>query len=228
MDNLYCPHSGENQLLISDSLSIETLSSEEKALYYYYQGRLTQKFSSEEEFALYLKDMLKGKLLSLQNYFPNLDKTVEYYRNALVQINISLGESSSADKIAIKAEIMSHYSLLDNFRQMIDIGLKVEPTANEALQLDSENTRALMVLASAKVFAPRLYGGNPEKGIEILSSLVKKFELTMTKEQQFNAYTGIAFSYIRQNKKNKANKWLRKADEVYPDSLLISVLDNWE
>jgi len=223
VDQIYCPINENKKIEILDTNRFET--SYQKASYYYYLGRLSQKFCTEKDFHSYLQDMLKGKLLSLQNYFPQLSQTIEYYKLALVEIDKEIEKNPSAEAIALKAEIMSHFSLLKDFGQIVDIGLKVEPTAKQALKKDPENVRANMVIAAAMVFAPRLYGGNPSKGIKTLKEVIKLDNLS--REQQFNAYSGIAFSYIRLKEPQKAQPWIKKANEVYPDSLLVHVLANW-
>lgn len=227
---LYCSPEDESDFSHFQSITPELMTDYEKALYYYYQGRYVQKFKSKRDYSRYLKDMLRGKVLSLQHYTKDVDRAIACYKQALQYIDSEKKKANSAELTALKAEVMSHYSLIERFKLIVELGLAVEPTAQEALNLDPNNIRAQMVIASARAYSPKIYGGDPEEGILLFTQMIssKKSRNRLTDEQLFNVYAGIAFSWLRKRDPDQARPWLKKAGRIYPDSLLLTVLNEWD
>lgn len=226
---LYCSTDTESELNSYNHLNIHQFDNYEKAIFYYYRGRYSQKFRDKQSYSRYLKDMLRGKVLSLHHYTADVDEAISFYKQSLFYIESEMKNSTNAELTALKAEVMSHYSLIEKFRLIVELGMAVEPTAEAALVIDPDNIRARMVIASARAYSPKIYGGDPDEGIRQFSSLIdsKRCRDKLTREQLFNTYAGIAFSWLRKKNREEAEPWLRKARRIYPDSMLVQVLEDW-
>jgi tetratricopeptide (TPR) repeat protein len=96
-------------------------------------------------------------------------------------------------------------------------GRDVERHAEEAVRLDPANGKAMIVLASIKIYVPPLFGGDPQKGIEILQKALRLAKLD--KEDLFDIYSriGVAFGKLRNHK--KAREYLSRSLQLFPSNL---------
>jgi Tfp pilus assembly protein PilF len=94
-------------------------------------------------------------------------------------------------------------------------GLKVEKYAKNALEIDSKNAAAQIMIAARWVYAPAPFH-NYKKGLEMMSAIPN--ESNMEKDDMFNVYLGIGYTYLQQKNKAQARTWITKALEVYPSN----------
>jgi len=99
-------------------------------------------------------------------------------------------------------------------------GRNIESHAEEAMRLDPENGKALIVLATTQIYLPPLLGGDPQKGIEMMQQALRSPELD--KEDFFDIYSriGIAFSKLRNIK--KAREYLSRSLKLFPSNILVN------
>lgn len=229
VDNIYCHKSAENLevMEIQPKEKCDSLSDYDAALYYLYQGRYSQKIYDEESYTNFMQDTINGNFSKLKKYTPDLKKTVALYASALEKIEQAMKkEPENTEYIALKAEILSYYGILGNFSHLVKHGLAINPLAKKALKKDEKNIRAKAIKAYTKAFSTPFFGGNIKESKNLLSELLL-IEETLTRDQKFNTYTTLAYIHIRQGDTEGASQYIEKANQLYPNSVLLSVLRNF-
>jgi tetratricopeptide (TPR) repeat protein len=140
-----------------------------------------------------------------------------YYEQALAHIEEALDKEPFSEGFRMKSEIISQMCLVKGVGFILSKGPKVNPLAEKALDLNPENGKAIILIASSKVYPPPIYGGNPEKGIELMQKANRMPDIE--KDDRFNIYSGIGVAYEKLGEKEKAAYWLEKALELYPENV---------
>jgi tetratricopeptide (TPR) repeat protein len=99
-------------------------------------------------------------------------------------------------------------------------GREIERQARKAIGLDPQNGKAVIVLATTQIYLPPLFGGDPQKGIELMLQALRLPKLD--KDDLFDIYSriGIAFGKLRNFK--KAREYLGRSLQLFPSNILVN------
>ena len=100
-------------------------------------------------------------------------------------------------------------------------GLNVEKYSKKALELNKRNASAQYMIAARWVYAPPPLH-NYKKGIEMMQAIIT--DADMQKDDSFNVYSAIGYTYVQQKKFTEARPWLLKALDVYPSNKYVQKL----
>lgn len=142
------------------------------------------------------------------------DDAFSYYETALEAAESALEYGDFSEGYRMKSEIISQMCLVKHVGFVIANGPKVGMFAKEALELDPRNGKAIIIEASAKVYPPPIYGGNPKKGIELMKKAATMPDIE--KDDRFNIYSGIGVCYSKMGQNRQAARWFERALELYP------------
>jgi tetratricopeptide (TPR) repeat protein len=127
----------------------------------------------------------------------------------------ALKTAQSADAWQMLAENLSQLCTVRSTVFVMANGLNVEKFAKNALSLDSRNAAAQILIAARWVYAPAPFH-NHERGIEMMKKIPQNSN--MEKDDTFNVYLSIGYTYIQQKKFAEARLALQKALEIYPSN----------
>jgi tetratricopeptide (TPR) repeat protein len=144
------------------------------------------------------------------------EEAIRCYENSISWAEKANAERPSADAYGMLASNIGQLCLLRSTFWVMANGLKVEENAKKGLRLDSRHAACMYLIASRWAFGPSPFG-NPQRGINELSEMLNGIA-DLGKDDYFNAYTGIAYAYLRLKKKTEAAGWINKALELYPTS----------
>lgn len=125
---------------------------------------------------------------------------------------LKLGPSSEAWRM--RAEHVSQLCLLKGAGFLLSNGPKAITFAEKALQLDSRNAAALIILAHSKIYPPPLFGGNPAAGIRLMLQAMALE--SAERDDLFNIYSGIGLACEKLKDSSAAREWVLKALALYP------------
>ena len=143
-----------------------------------------------------------------------------HYDSALARIDEALSAGDFSEGYRMKSEIISQMCLVKTVGFILANGLKVNEYAEKALKLNPDNGKAILILASAKVYPPPIYGGNPRKGVDLMLKAQPKPD--MEKDDMFNVYSGLGIAYGKLKEKAKALFWMENALELYPHNKYVN------
>ena len=83
-----------------------------------------------------------------------------------------------------------------------------------AIELDNDNGKAHIILGASKIYPPVFWGGNPEKGIDLMKQAASKPDIE--KDDLFNIYSGIGIAYGKLGRNADAEYWFAEALAIYP------------
>lgn len=144
----------------------------------------------------------------------NNDRAGEHYDRALAAVEQSLGLRRSSEGLRLQSETISQLCLVRGLGYTILNGPRVAPLANEALELNPDNGKAIVILASARVYPPAIFGGNPREGIRLMEEALTKPDIET--DDRFNIYSGIGIAYDKLGDRARALRYLERARAIYP------------
>jgi hypothetical protein len=100
-------------------------------------------------------------------------------------------------------------------------GLKVERYAKNALNINSRNAAARLLIAVRWVYAPSPFH-NYNRGIQMLAEIQNNSD--MEKDDRFNAYLATGYGYMQKKNNTQAHIWLSRAAEIYPTNKFLQSL----
>lgn len=188
----------------------------------YYMARAFQSFDTVEICTLHNQAMKRGQFLSLFDYYHRRKEAVNHYERGLSYIALLEARDGkiSLDLFCLKTDMISQLCLLKNLSYLLMNGLSVGKNAKEVLAVDPKNVRAKLLIASAKVYPPSIYGGDPKMGISLLEEVLQFGK--PTKGELFDIYSGLGYCYARLEEKDLAFQWLDKALSLYPTNIFVS------
>jgi tetratricopeptide (TPR) repeat protein len=133
----------------------------------------------------------------------------------------ALDISPGADAWVMLAENLSQNCAARSTSYAISNGLNVEKYSRNALTFDPRNAAAKVILAARWVYAPAPLH-NYRRGLSILNDIIE--ENNMQKDDRFNVYTGIGYTYIQQRNNAQARIWLSRSLEIYPTNKFVQSL----
>lgn len=147
------------------------------------------------------------------------EKAADHYDRSLANIETSLSTGDFSEGFRMKSEIISQMCLVKGVGFILANGLKVNEFAEKALKLNPDNGKAIIIIASSKVYPPPLYGGNPRKGMDLMLEAQTKPDIE--KDDMFNIYSGVGIAYGKLKDPEKARFWLENALELYPANKFV-------
>lgn len=135
-----------------------------------------------------------------------------------IEASESYGEYSESWRM--KSEIISQRCLVRGVGYILGNGLNVNKYAEKALELNPDNGKAIIIIASSKVYPPPIYGGNPKKGILLMEEASEKPDIE--KDDLFNIYSGYGVGYAKLEDFEKARFWFESALMLYPDNAYVN------
>lgn len=151
-------------------------------------------------------------------YFLNNDNK----ENAKAFLEASMEKSKraytskkTAESYTIYSEALSQYCGLMSGGYVIANGPKVPGLAKKALKLDPKMSGASYILACFYIYAPGIFK-RINKGEKILLDTLDKSNFET--DDYFNYYISISYAEILRKNYDEADKWLLKAESIYPNN----------
>jgi tetratricopeptide (TPR) repeat protein len=150
----------------------------------------------------------------------NMEAAERRYENSrtLALQALELGEFSEGHRLL--SEAISNLCLIKGTGYALTNGLAVVRHARKALELDPHNSKAVIILAEAKIYPPKIFGGDPREGVELMKEALKVPELD--KEDRFNIYSGIGVAYGKLEDYANARLYLRRALTLFPRNIYVN------
>jgi tetratricopeptide (TPR) repeat protein len=145
------------------------------------------------------------------------------FEEGMVQARRSLDAAASPEGWVMLAENLSQACTVQSVAYVLRNGLDVERYAQKALEADSGNTAARILLASRWVYAPAPFN-NLKRGIQMMEDILNNFDARLQKDDRFNVYSGLGYAYVRQKKGQEARFWLQRSLSVYPTNQYVQEL----
>jgi tetratricopeptide (TPR) repeat protein len=145
-------------------------------------------------------------------------EAADRYEQGMNWAQKALDERPGAEAWQMLAENLSQSCAVRPASFAMANGLKVEKYAKNALALDSRNAAAQYMIAARWVFAPAPFH-NYRRGIEMMSAILSEGD--MGRDDEFNVYSAIGYTYVQQKKYGDARPWLLKSLELYPTNKFV-------
>jgi len=146
-------------------------------------------------------------------------EAVIHYEAGLACIDRILSGEEDSESWRMRSELLGHLCLLKDLVFLLKNGRKVVGYAEKALELNPQNAKAQIIIASSKVYPPSVFGGNPQIGLELMRKALAIG--TSERDDLFNIYSGIGLAYSKLRSKEQAKRWLEKALELYPGNSFV-------
>jgi tetratricopeptide (TPR) repeat protein len=127
----------------------------------------------------------------------------------------ALETAKSAEAWQMRAENLSQLCTVRSTAFVMANGLDVEKYSKNALALNKRNAAAQYMVAARWVYAPSPFH-NYKKGLDMMEAIITEGD--MEKDDRFNVYLSIGYTYIQQKKFAEARPWLLKSLEIYPSN----------
>lgn len=216
--DMYLQQKSDSQLK-SDYLTLHKseLSVSQAVALEYYMARAYQSFDQVSVAVNHNQRMKEGKFLSLMDFYSAREQAVIHYEKGFALLEPLSEKDMEPELLALKADIISQLCLLKSLGYTMVKGPKVKKLARRVLQKDSGNIRAQMLIASARIYPPGVYGGDAKEGIEILDSIQSGDHLS--EEERYNISLGYAYCYARLNNQSKSEEYLGEALSIFPSNV---------
>jgi tetratricopeptide (TPR) repeat protein len=128
----------------------------------------------------------------------------------------------TGDKVMAAAIIMadtlalSELCLLKDFVFLLANGPSISPNAKKALELNPDNIRARITLASAKAYPPVIWGGDYKAAIVDMLNLIGAHGAGFEKDDLFDIRVCIATAWANLKDKSEARFWFSRALDLFP------------
>ena len=119
------------------------------------------------------------------------------------------------------AQNLSQNCSLGPWTYTVKRGLDVEKFAQNALSFNKRNASAQYLIAARWVYAPSPFH-NYKKGLEMMQAIIEDGD--MEKDNFFNVYVSVGYTYVQQKKFDEARPWLLRAQELYPSNTFVAEL----
>jgi tetratricopeptide (TPR) repeat protein len=146
-------------------------------------------------------------------YEERKDEAAARYSEGISLAERAIKERASAEAYQMLAENISQSCAVRSVSYAMANGLKVERYAKSALDIDSRNGAARIMIAARWVYAPAPFH-NYNRGIEMMRVIPD--ECNMDRDDLFNVYIAIGYAYIQQRNNSQARIWISRSLEVYP------------
>ena len=156
-------------------------------------------------------------------YEENKDAASACYEKGMNYAQEALDREASPEGWQMLAENIAHACNVRSTTYLMANGTKVERYSKNVLNLDPGNTAAQFMIAARYVYAPSPFN-NYKKGLQMLQAILSDYDSRLQRDDRFNVYSSIGYTYSQQKKKDDAKVWYTKALEVYPDNKYVKKL----
>ncbi len=188
----------------------------------YYMARGYQAMDSTREVLDQDDDMRRGKFKRMQKSYDNLDEIIVLFEESMALSDAYLAGGRDARGVRLYAESLGQLSTLKSLGFLMSNGTKIQPLAQEAVELDSGDVKAHLLIASRYVYSPGIWGGNPDKGIAMLEDIARMGGLD--REDEHNINVGIGFAHTMARRWEEAIPFFRKAQDIYPGNIYSAAM----
>jgi len=168
------------------------------------------------------KNMRRGKFKQMQKSYDNLDEIVNFYEESLYLSESYLAGGRDARGVRLYAEALSQLSTLKSLGYLMSHGTKIQPLAEEAVELNPNEIKAFLLIASRYIYSPGIWGGDPDKGIAMLEEINRMNGLS--REDKHNINVGIGFAHTMAERWDEAVPFFQKALEIYPGNIYATAM----
>lgn len=137
-----------------------------------------------------------------------------------IEHSVSAAGGDYSESWRMKSEIISQRCMVNGVGYILGNGLNVNKFAENALGMNPDNGKAIIIIASSKVYPPPIYGGNPKKGLALMEEASEKPDIE--KDDLFNIYSGYAVAYTKMEDFDKARFWFESALMLYPHNAYVN------
>jgi len=154
-------------------------------------------------------------------YEERKSKAADHYAEGIKLAEKALEMQTSAEAWQMLAENISQSCAVRSAAYAMTNGLSVEKYSLKALEIDKKNAAARIMIAARWVYAPWPFY-DYKKGIEMMAVIPQ--DCNSDKDDLFNVYMAIGYSYLQQKKYLQAKSWFLKCLEVYPTNKYAQTL----
>ena len=188
----------------------------------YYMARGFQALDTVQEVLDQDDDLRRGKFKKLQKSYTRLDDIIALYEESMALAEAYMAGGRDGRGVRLYTESLSQLSTLKTLGFLMSNGPKIQPLAEEAVSLDPRDPKARIILASRYVYSPAVWGGDPDRGIEMLEEV--KAAGGLDKEDEHNLAVGIGFAHTMAGRWAEAAPYFREALAVYPGNVYAAAM----
>ena len=138
----------------------------------------------------------------------NNEKAEEYFSQA-VRLADALEERQDFERsYTLEADARAQIMRLKGVAYIIRNQGKVRNLAEKALEINPENPAARLLLAQGAINAPRIFGGAPERAVEVLSAAL--FHTAMSPRERFWSLLTLGSAYVKLKDNTRAEEIYRR------------------
>jgi len=212
-----------------DTLALlEELDLDERELLYrksqaaYYMARGYLSFDSVSEVFDADEDFRNGRFKQTQKRYGNLEEIIQLLEESMSFSEQYLAMGRDARGVRQYAESLSQITTLKTTGFLISNGPKTQSLAREAIELNPNEIKAHMLIASRYIYSPPMFGGNPAKGIGIIEAISQRGPLDREDAHNINVALGVA--NMRLDRWLEAAEYFQKAQEIYPGNVYTAAM----
>lgn len=188
----------------------------------FYMARGYQALDSVQEVLAQDIYLRKGKFKKMQKSYAKLDEIVALYEESMTLSEAYLAGGRDARGVRLYTEALSQTTTLKTLGYLMSNGTKIQPLAEEAVELDPREIKAHMLLASRYIYSPGIWGGDPDKGIAMMEEIIAIGGLD--REDEHNVNVGIGFAHTMAERWDEAVPFFRKALAIYPGNIYATAM----
>ena len=160
--------------------------------------------------------LLRGQIWFFQE---EKKKSIRELEKSQELAKISLDFENYSEGWRLISDAGSFIMLQKGLGYIISHSSDVQKQAEKALELDSTNARAALIVAQGLMNAPKLFGGNKEKGIEMLMNLSRRNNLS--NEDRYFILSALGDAFVAIERTDDAIRNYRMMLSLYPGSTYI-------
>jgi len=131
----------------------------------------------------------------------------------------SLELSNSSEAWRLLSDAGSFIMLQKSTGYIIANSGKVKEQAEKSIELNRRNARASLIVAQGLLNAPKIFGGDKEKGIRLIEDLIKREDLSY--EDRYFIMSALSDAYVALDRDDDAVRNYRMMLSIYPGSMYI-------
>lgn len=139
-----------------------------------------------------------------------------YFEKAMDFAQKSVDERIGSDSLRVLASAATAWMLTKGLPGIIKMAPDVKEWSDQAVAMDSQNAKAIILSAQGKINAPKIAGGNPEVAVSRLQALLQREDLTDV--ERFGALLTLSLAYSKLRKKDEAKQFCKEASFIFPNS----------
>lgn len=125
------------------------------------------------------------------------------------------------EALIVKANLLGNFTLLSNSYK-ISKGLEAGRVIDQAIRINNNNPRSIIIDCERMIYAPRLFGGDKEKAKKQLKALIENFQLLP--KDAFEAIKDLGIIAKNEGNEKFAKIYFTYAKNIFPDNQDINEL----